>query len=504
MLEITTLRLQHFRKHLHEVSCINSAVALLEWDKLTGLSTLASGGRNEAISSLTSLAHDKFTDPVVGKLIGLLYPVKDSLTPQERCIVVRTKEDYEEEIKLPTYFVAEESEAHSAGYDMWVEARKKSDFSIFGPQLEKIVGYARKRADFLGYTDSPYDALLSQYEPDLTTSKTTAMLLDLKDFLIPLLEKIKRSHVKIPREILNSNCPIDQQKEFVRFLADYIGFDLEAGKIDVTEHPMCNRMGPYDTRLSLRYKESDLLNEAVFGILHEAGHGIYEQGLDQAMWDTPMGTPVSMGFHESQSRLWENLVGRSWPFWVVVANHLRAKFPEQYQDVVNIDLYRAINMVHPGCIRVDADEVTYNLHIILRFELERDLIEGKIKVSDLPALWNQKMKEYLGVDVPDDAHGVLQDVHWSDGSFGYFPTYSLGNIYSAQIFEAAVSAIPSLRIAIKQSECRQLRQWLNENIHIHGRMYDSAELMVRVTGKPPSADSFKQYLGRKYGQLYQF
>jgi carboxypeptidase Taq len=385
----------------------------------------------------------------------------------------------------------------------WVEARKVSDFKRFQPWLEKILKLVREVARCYGYQDHPYDALLEDYEPGLTTKKLDALFPPLRDRLSALSARIVSSKRQPDLSILKRPCPLGAQQAFCRTLAGAIGFDFNRGRIDVSAHPFTTGLGPGDTRITTRFEETNFEN-AFFSTLHEAGHGIYDQGLpsDFALYGTPRASAVSLGVHESQSRLWENLVGRSLPFWRHFFPELKKAFPGVFDDLSVEAFHFAVNHSAPSFIRTESDEVTYNLHICLRYEIETSLLAGNLAVADVPNRWNELTKKYLGITPPDDARGCLQDVHWSHGSFGYFPTYTLGNLFSAQFFEAAEKETGALALRFEKGDFKPLKEWLNRNIHEKGQTYLAGDLCRNVTGKELSPEPFLNYLEGKFRPLY--
>jgi carboxypeptidase Taq len=387
------------------------------------------------------------------------------------------------------------------GQHVWQEARKNNDFATFAPLLTKMVDLKRQQAEALGYAETPYDALLDEFEPGELTSRVTAVLGALRDELVPLVGQIRDGGRSPDLSILERSYPIEVQRSFGRAAAAKIGFDFERGRLDVTAHPFCTGLGPNDCRITTRYDEH-FFNAGFFGILHEAGHGIYDQGLRPDQYGLPVGEAVSMGIHESQSRLWEILVGRSLPFWRHMYPEAKRAFAGALGDVTLGRFYFAVNDVRPSLIRVEADEYTYNLHILIRFELEQALIKGDLSVNDLQLAWQDKYREYLGIEVPSDADGVLQDIHWSAGLFGYFPTYSLGNLYAAQFYEQADQELGGLDQRFTRGEFGLLKRWLQAKIHRQGQRYTAAELCERVTGKALSHEPLMRHLRKKYELLY--
>jgi len=463
-----------------------------------------SGPRAAVLGYLAGELHDKVLSKDFRDLLRGVQATADAneLPEGERAIVREVWRDVSREEKLPVEFVKELTQVTSEAYHVWMDARKKKDFGLFAPHLTKIVQLKRREAELVGFKRSPYDALLDTFEPYATTEEIAAALGDLKNFLAPFLVKIKKSKAPVSRDVLAGDFDVEKQKAFCTLAAKQIGYDFDAGRLDVSAHPFSTSFHPRDARITTRYSRSELM-QSVGGVIHETGHALYEQGLPAAHFGTPLAEAVSLGIHESQSRLWENLVGKSRPFWTYFYPLLQRQFPVPLQSVSLDSFYRAINAVEASFIRVEADEVTYNLHIILRFEIEKALIEGDIAVEDLPRTWNSKMKELLGLDMPDDSLGVLQDVHWSGGMIGYFPTYSLGNLYSAQFFAAAKRDIPTLDDDMAQGEFGKLLQWLREKIHVHGKMYSAQELAKNATGEKLNSKYFTEYISRKYGAIYE-
>ncbi len=387
------------------------------------------------------------------------------------------------------------------GQSAWEKARRDNDFAHFLPWLAKTYELKRQQAEALGYKQTAYDALLDDYEPEELTANVGRVLADLREQLVPLVASIAASKRRPEVSILARDFPVDMQEAFGKEAAAAIGFEFDRGRLDVTAHPFCTTLGPHDCRITTRY-DGHFFNAAFFGILHEAGHGIYEQGLPPDRFGLPLGEAISLGIHESQSRMWENLVGRSRAFWRHFYPAAQAKFPAALGNVDADAFYFAINDVRPSLIRVEADEATYNLHILIRFELEQALLSGDLPPADAPAAWNDKYRQYLGIASETDANGVMQDVHWSAGLVGYFPTYTLGNLYAAQFFAAADRELGGLHAQFARGEFRPLREWLREKIHRHGQRYTSAELVKRVTGQELSSEPLVSHLRDKYGELY--
>lgn len=497
--------LKEFKKELLDIYHLDRLSGLLDWDQNVNVPSGGQKARADMMSCVAALKHEKLTSKSFKKLLktALLYTgTRGGFGKDDSFIVLRTAKDLKKIEKLPTKFVAELAQLCGESYDVWKTARERSDFKLFEPYLTKIVKAKREEAEFVGYDNSPYDALMDDYEEGLTCESVSEIFDELKAFLVPFIESIQNSNAQIRKDFLSRKFPIDKQMEFCKMVIQKLGFDLERGRIDTSVHPFCESTHMSDVRLTTRFKEDDFFNQALMSLIHEAGHGMYEQGLPEQHFGTPLGYSASMGIHESQSRLWENQVGRSFAFWNYFFRKLKETFLIRMEGVFVEDFYKALNYVEPGLIRVDADEVTYNLHVILRFEIEKDLIEGNMEVAELPRIWNQKMEEYFGLKVPNDAQGVLQDVHWSGGSFGYFPTYALGNLYAAQLFHAAGRQIHNLDLQIAEGNLSFLLEWLRNNIHVHGRRYEPAELIMKATGGEPKPVYFISYLEEKYKKIY--
>jgi carboxypeptidase Taq len=410
--------------------------------------------------------------------------------------------DYSRAKKLPSDFVIRLSRECSLAQQVWVEAKEHHAFSQFLPNLRTVLSLKREEAEYLGYRDSPYNALLDVYEPGSTIAALRPLFAQVKGRLVPLLKKIQQSSVQIDDAMLFHTFDQAPQLEFGRMVLTAMGYDFERGRLDLSSHPFTTSFHPTDVRVTTRVHEHDL-QSCLFSCIHEGGHGLYDQGLDPRYFGTPLGDSVSLGIHESQSRMWENCVGRSRPFWHFFYPMLQQTFYHQLRALDGEQFYAAINRVKPSLIRVEADELTYNLHVMLRFEIEQDLIEGRTRPEDLPGIWNQKMEEYLGIAPSNDAEGVLQDVHWSLGAFGYFPTYTLGNLYSVQFYEQAKLEIPHLEDEIAAGQLMVLQCWLGQKIHRWGRMFTPDHLAQRVTGRSLDPEPFLSYVEKKYGELYR-
>lgn len=482
-------------------------MALLEWDQEV---MMPSGGieyRSRQQALLAQLNHERATDKRIGEWLAQCEADKQFMATDsiESANVREMRRDYDRNVKLPARLVTEFAEVSSKAQHEWAGARKESNFKRFLPWLEQIVRLNQEKASCLGIGAGreAWDALADTFEPGCTAASVASVFTPLRAKLVELNQKIASGSRKPSNRFNETSLAIASQAQFVRKVVGAIGFDFNRGRLDVSTHPFCGGTHCNDTRLTVRYNET-CVNDALGSAMHEAGHGMYEQGLLEAHIGTPAGTAVSLGIHESQSRLWENQVGRSRSFWQWAQPQLSGYFGSATDGFGVEELYGAANVVEAGFIRVDADEATYNLHVMVRFELERLLISGAMQPRDLPQEWNRRYKEYLGLTVPDDRRGCLQDVHWSMGSFGYFPTYTLGTLYSAQFFDAARKAIPGLEDGFARGEFTQLREWLNREIHAHGRRYLPEEICKRVTGSTLSAEPYMAYLQKKFGELYGF
>ena len=488
-----------FMAKVAELADIGHAEGMLSWDQETYMPPKGAAMRARAQGTLAGLHHERLTAP---ELVGLVKDLKgQDLTGDAAVNVREVGRSQDRALKIPKELVVELSQTESLSHEAWIAAREKADFAHFQPWLEKILELKKEVAERVGYEGTIYNALLDEYEPYTRAEDIEPVFAALKDKLVPLVEKIAATGKFPARGVLDQDFPVAEQEELGRQVLEDLGFDLEAGRLDVAVHPFCSGTSRDDVRLTTRYS-ADWLPGSLFGTIHEAGHGLYEQGLPEDAVATPAGGSVSLGIHESQSRLWENMVGRSRAFSTHYLPRLKALFPTQLQNVNLDEFYAAVNQVEPSLIRVEADEVTYNLHILLRFELERDLFEGRVEVKDLPSVWNERMQQYLGVCPPDDAQGVLQDVHWSFGLMGYFPTYTLGNLYGAQFFHQAQQELPDLEGQIGRGEFGGLKTWLNDKVHNRGSRLRASELVEEVTGEKLSADYFTNYLEAKFGALY--
>jgi carboxypeptidase Taq len=507
----TVATLEPLTTRLLEIQRINSAASVLSWDQETYMPAGGGAARAEQIAVLQGIAHQKLVSPEIQSLLSQwVDPATGQAVDQageawdesSRSLLREVWRDFSRAKKLPSEFVITLSRECSLAQQVWADAKEQNKFAMFLPNLRRVLQLKREEAQYLGYRDSPYNALLDVYEPGSTIAGLQPVFAELKARLVPLLRKIAQSRVQIDDSILYHSYDQTRQLEFGRLVLVAMGYDFERGRLDLSAHPFTTSFHPTDVRMTTRVHEHEL-QSCLFSCIHEGGHGLYDQGLDPRHYGTPLGDSVSLGIHESQSRLWENCVGRSRPFWRFFYPILQQTFHHHLHDVDVERFYAAINRVKPSLIRVEADELTYNLHIMLRFEIEQDLVEGKTQPEELPTIWNRKMEEYLGIVPTSDAEGVLQDVHWSFGAFGYFPTYTLGNLYAVQFFEQAKSEIPHLEDEIAAGQLMVLRRWLEQKIHRWGRMFTPAHLVQRVTGSSLTPGPFLNYVEKKYGELYQ-
>ncbi len=477
-----------------EIALLDSTNSLLQWDQETGLPKKGVPWRAEELSYLSGLTHRLFTAPEVGGWISDCEAKGLAAESTEAANVRGWRRDYDRATKIPVDLVEEHARTKALANGIWIEARQRSDFGHFAPILAIIFEQVRQMADHWGYEGSRYNALLEGFEPGARVDDLKKLFDAFRPRLIEVLKSALEKSKSAP--MLEGDFPIAAQMAFNEEVARAIGFDFEAGRVDATTHPFCTRPGPGDTRLTTRYDTGNFLS-SFFSVLHEAGHGMYEQGLDQDAYGTPMGSAISLGLHESQSRLWENLVGRTPDFWAHwyprAAEHfpaLRRYTPEQ--------VCAAVNRVSPSFIRVEADQVTYDLHIMLRFELERRMLEGELPLKDVPATWNEEFEKSFGLKVPDDAHGCLQDIHWSAGLIGYFPTYSLGNLNGAQLYATALREKPEIESELKAGTYSTLLGWMRDKVHRKGSALLPQELMKSATGRPTDIEDHLAMLTKKY------
>lgn len=484
-----------------ELHDLGSASALLAWDQETFMPRKAAAARGRQLAALAGLRHERFTDPHVGELLSTCEAGAANLTEDERVQVRELRRDWDKSTKIERSLVEELAAAESAALEAWREARARSDWRTFAPHFEKLLSLLRRKVAALGFADRPHDGLLDDFERGATEADLTRLFADLRARLSPLVESVLARRERVDPSCALRDLPEEKQAAFGDLVARAMGFDFEAGRVDRSTHPFCTGIAAGDVRLTRRFIAGDL-RPALCGVIHEAGHGLYEQGLLAEHAGLPLGEACSLGVHESQSRLWENLVARSLPFWRCFLPEIRKAFPADFRDATPESMWRAVNEVNASLIRVEADELTYNLHIVLRFELECALVRGDLAVADVPAAWNARMRELLGVTPANDAEGCLQDIHWSMGAIGYFPTYTLGNLYSTQLMEAARRDLGDLDLQFERGEFAPLREWLREKIHRHGRRFEPAALIAHATGAQPSAEPLLRYLREKAAAIY--
>jgi len=491
------------KERMAEVAELETIRWILDWDEQTELQPAGAEWRARQAARIDGLTHQRATDGKIGELLDTLEDKLDAFGGEESDEAANVREwrrDYDRKVKIPQRLVEEITTTGVQARTAWIEARKEKNFSLFAPWLEKQFELAIETADHLGYKEDPYDALIDLYEPGMTRAEASRVLSGLRTDIVPLIEAVAGADRHPNPNILHGSFSPAAQQEITIGAITRIGYDLNRGGIGETAHPFCITLGPHDVRFGTRYRETHA-TDALLSSLHEAGHGIYEQGLSVEHFGTPLGTAVSLGVHESQSRMWENRVGRSRAFWESFLPEFTNRFPSLKGTSLD-DFLFAVNEMKPSLIRTEADELTYNLHILIRFEMETALINRKLKIADVPAAWNEKMKQYLGVDVPDDSQGCMQDIHWSVGLIGYFATYALGNIYSAQFVEAFEREIAPFEKLIRAGEYLTIRDWFRDKIHRHGRRYSPTELVERVTGSAPSSDSLIRYLTGKVETFY--
>ena len=490
-------KLCEVKKYISNIENIGHAMALLYWDMSV---YMPKEGIETRSNTTTYLAGEEFkltTSDKVKEFIDYFNPIMDELEVQDRAMIKALKKNYEAISKIPEEEYKEFNKLSALSFNAWQEAKTKNDFKIFEPYLEKMVSYKIKIADYYGYEENRYDALLNEYEDGLTVKKLDQIFGALKEGIVNILNYINNSKVEINTSFLEGKFDISKQKEISEYLLDVIGFDKTKGRLDESEHPFTNGMGNKDVRITTHYFENDLFSN-IFSVIHEGGHALYEMHISDSLENTGLVDGASMAVHESQSRFYENIIGRSKSFLKIILPKLQETFPE-LKNVTLDELYKAVNKVQPSLIRTEADELTYSLHVIIRYEIEKQLINREIEVKDLPQIWNNKYKEYLGIEPKCDAEGVLQDMHWSDGSFGYFPSYALGNIYGGQFLH---TLLKENKNAIEDLSMDYINDWLSKNIHQYGAMYTPGELIKRVTGEELNTKYFLDYLERKYKEIY--
>ncbi len=497
------IKLKQLQTVLAEVADLYAAAALLGWDQQTYMPAGGAEGRGYQLGTVETLAHLKFTSPEVGKLLEELQPYADQLDPDsnEARLIKVTRRIYDKQTKVPAELITEMAQVTAVARQAWIEARAENNFARFQPHLEKVVELRRRYAELFAPYDHIYDPLLDDYEPGLKTADVKTIFEKLRPQLVALVQAIA-ARPQVAANFLYQTFDEQKQWDFGVQVISSFGYNWKHGRQDRSAHPFTQSIGLQDVRITTRFNPN-FLNTGLFGTMHEAGHALYELGIDPLLARSPLGSGASLAVHESQSRMWENLVGRSLPFWEHFYPHLQRVFSSQLGNISLEKFYKGINQVQPSLIRVEADEATYNLHIMLRLEIEIALIEKTLQVKDLPEAWNTRMKEYLGVVPENDSKGVLQDVHWSGGMIGYFSTYALGNLVSAQLWERINQDLPDLPDQIRKGEFSALLGWLREKIHRHGAKFEPQELIQRVTGSKIDPAAYVRYLRAKYGEIYK-
>ncbi|MBS1774364.1 MAG: carboxypeptidase M32 [Bacteroidetes bacterium] len=479
---------------------INNASAVLGWDQEVYMPAKGFEMRGRQLATLASIAHEMLTTDSYGALLHELSSRAD-LDEKQKANVALSLEDFEKNRKLPGSFVEAMAQQTSKSFNAWIQSRKENKFSVYQTELGKMIDLKKQQADLYGYDKHPYDALVDDYERGATVTLLDSVFDKVKAELPALLGKIEKA-TQVSDAVFSQHYPRQTQWDFSEEVLRKMGYDFEAGRQDLSEHPFTTSFAPSDVRVTTRVNENDYAS-LLWSSIHEGGHALYEQGLPEDEYGLPLGAAASLAVHESQSRLWENCVGRGAHFWKYFYPVLQSYFPEQLKGVQMLDFYKGMNKVQPSLIRTEADEITYHFHVLIRYEIEKGLLTGDTKVADLPAVWNGMYDKYLGVSAKDDVTGVLQDVHWSHGMLGYFPTYSLGSFYAAQYYEQAKKDISGLEANMEKGEFSELLQWLRKHIHQYGRQYTSEELCKRVTGKGLDFEVFMNYANNKYKSIYE-
>jgi carboxypeptidase Taq len=498
--------LANLKKEARELYLLEHTQAVISWDMETQMPEGGNEERSEQLALLEGIMHQKLTSPEIGRLLSALGADDDKpagkgdFSVEDKAFVREMFRNYRRASRLPESLVTELARQTGLSHNTWVEARKKADFSLFESNLTRIIDLNREKAEKIGYKEHPYDALLDEYEPWMTASQVEGVFGPLGAKLADLTARIAASK-QVDTSFVDTAYPVDLQDRFGRKVIDKIGFPMDRGRLDLSAHPFTTTLGTNDVRITTRYDENLVLS-GLFSNIHESGHALYELGVGRNIQGNILAAGVSLGIHESQSRFWENMVGRSKSFWKLFYPEFQKIFPAQTGKIELDDFYKAVNKVSPSFIRVEADEVTYSLHVILRFEIEKAMLSGDIKVSSLPDEWNRRMKKLLGIVPKNDAEGVLQDVHWSAGLIGYFPTYALGNLYAAQFTNSLKSKFSDFDALIEHGKFDKILGWLRENIHQHGMVYPADELCLRVTKEKLNPDYFVNYLENKYGGIY--
>ena len=488
-----------YKEHAVKTYDVYMAMSVLSWDQETKMPKNGSKFRAQQLSTLAKIAYDLSTNKQYGQLLEQLNN-DNSLNSDQKRNVYLSRKEYLKNNKYSSEFIVRQSKLISKAFNDWRIAKEQNNFTLFQESLEMLVELRREECELLGYNGHPYDALLDRYEPNLTTKDIDLIFNDVKNKLVPFIKRISQNN-KVDDSFFYQFFDKDKQWDFGIKLLKQMGYNFDSGRQDISAHPFSSHFSSEDTRVTTRIDENNL-SEMIWSCIHEGGHALYEQGILSENYGTPLGNSVSLGIHESQSRLWENHVGRSLEYWKNNYPTLQSLFPEKLKDIDYNKFYKATNNVKPSLIRTNADELTYHLHVLIRYEIEKGLIEGSIKVNDLPSIWNKKYLDYLGIKVPNDSSGVLQDIHWSHGSFGYFPTYTIGSFYAAQFFNKASLDIKDIDNKILDGNTTELLDWLRNNIHKHGEKYDAKDLCKRITGEELNFKYFMEYVTKKYSDIY--
>lgn len=489
-----------YQTKMQKIADVKYAAAVLQWDQETYLPPKGNAFRGRQLATLSEIAHQQFTTEAMGHLLQDLHAA-DDLDEKQRRNVQLSLEDYQRNQKLSSQFVRQMSEAVTKAYHAWVKARNDNAFAGFEQPLNELITLKKQEADMLGYEQHPYNALMDEYDKGLTVATVDGVFANLRPQLLTLLDAIKNKP-QVDNSFLHQHFDKEAQWTFGIELLKQMGFDFEAGRQDISVHPFTTSFNNQDVRLTTRIDENDFGN-MTWSCIHEGGHGLYEQGLPAEYYGLPLGEYASLSIHESQSRLWENAVGRGLPFWGNNFSLLQKSFPEQCKNLSPEIFYKGINQVKPSLIRTEADELTYHFHVMIRYEIEKLLIEGRIQTKDIPAYWNEHYQKYLGISVPDDRSGCLQDIHWSHGSFGYFATYSLGSLYAAQMYASIEKTHPMVNEEVAAGNTANILNWLRENVHQYGRQYSSELLCKKITGATLNSAFFMAYANKKYTAIYQ-
>jgi len=492
---------ESYREHMRKLADVRAALSLMQWDQETYMPPKGSGFRAQQVATLAEMAHEMATSDKLGFLLDSLEN-SNGFSEKERKNISLNKEDFIKQKKYKPAFVRKLSETISKSFNAWNLAKKENRFSLFEKELTELIELKKEETEILGYSGHPYDALMDEFERGCTVQFVDKLFGNMLPKLRNILEKIQ--HAAPPDDsFLFKNFDKKIQWDFGLQVIGELGFDFEAGRQDLSSHPFSTSFNKYDVRITTRIDENDF-SSMLFSCIHETGHALYEQGLPESEYGLPSGEFASLGIHESQSRLWENHVGRSPAFWKFHFPFVVEKFPESFKNVSEDKFYKAVNSVKPSLIRTESDELTYHFHVMIRYEIEKMLITGELQTGDIPACWNEQYKKWLDVDVPDDKHGCLQDVHWSHGSFGYFPTYSLGSFYAAQFFAGANKSDSHMNEKMKKGDTSDLLQWLRQRVHASGRIWNSEEICKMATGETLNVQYFLDYLLDKYRKIYEF